>query len=81
MIIDREVYRIRNIIGGDENVHIDLIAKSKNINEYASYALGYLMGMVLNGEISAVNNWNVIQKNGLYITNDGKRCQLIKQNT
>ena len=77
MINNFEAYRIRDIIGGDNEIHYKLMAKSKDIHEYVSNALGYLMGRVLIGEIQAVNTWHYIKKNGLHVIDDGKRCQLI----
>ena len=77
MINDIEAYRIKNIIGGDNEIHYKLMAKSKDIHEYVSNALGYLMGRVLIGEIQAINTWHFIKKNGLHVNHDEKICQLI----
>tara|TARA_B100000886_G_scaffold158571_1_gene108135 strand:- start:1220 stop:1495 length:276 start_codon:yes stop_codon:yes gene_type:complete len=78
MFNNLETYRIRDIIGGDNEIHYKLITTSKDIHEYVSNALGYLMGRVLIRETQAINSWHFIKKNGLYvIDDDGIRYQLI----
>ena len=75
-----DIFRLRNLLMIDDELHNNLILSSIDISIYVSKAIGFLMGKALMKDKNATKKIDEITKNGLYVIKNNQKFFIIKPN-